>query len=116
MIPADPRLDSACKESRHEERRPRTTRRDQARRCGGTRHPDDKRVGYASQVEGIVGKGEWRKLVWEREDDVYVWHIQKLLFAARKPLVTSVGLTLSAMAVTTRNGELTITCLMGSLF
>ena len=38
----------------------------------------------------------------QREDYVYIGNIQQFLFTIREPLVASVGLALSAMAVTTR--------------
>jgi hypothetical protein len=63
----------------------------------------------------LVRECERRKLMRQREHDMDVRHIQQFLFAGSEPLVTSIGLALGAMAVTACNGELSITCLMGSL-
>ena len=41
---------------------------------------------------------------------------EKFLTTRLEPTVASVGLTLWAVPITARNGELTITCLMGSFF
>src|SRR4051794_8191752 len=40
--------------------------------------------------------------MWEREDHVHVRDREQLLLASSQPLITSVGLTLCAMAIATR--------------
>jgi hypothetical protein len=57
-----------------------------------------------------------RKLMRQREDHVHIGNVQEFLFTIGEPPVTRVGLALSAMAVSASNGELSITCVMGSLF
>jgi hypothetical protein len=64
----------------------------------------------------LVGECEIGDLMRKREDHMHVGNIQQFRFAGSEPLVTGVGLALCAMAVTTRNGEIPITCLMESLF
>jgi hypothetical protein len=56
------------------------------------------------------------QLMRQGEDHMNIWDREKFSLARGEPLVPGVGLTLRAMAVTARNGELSITCLMGSLF
>ena len=48
------------------------------------------------------------------KDDMDVGHGQKVAAARIEPAVTGVGLALRTMPISTRNGELSITCLMGS--
>jgi len=52
--------------------------------------------------------------VREREDDMHVRHVQQLAFARGQPAVSRLRLTLRTVAIATRNGELSITCLMES--
>jgi hypothetical protein len=48
------------------------------------------------------------------EDDMDVGGGQKFAAARLQPTVASAGLTLGAVSIPARNGELSITCLMGS--
>jgi hypothetical protein len=50
----------------------------------------------------------------ESDMDIADW--QQFLAAFGEPLVASIGLTLRAMPVAAGNGEIPITCLMGSIF
>jgi hypothetical protein len=54
--------------------------------------------------------------VGDREDDMNVVDRQQFLFAAGEPLIASVGLALWTVSGTAGNGDLSITCLMGSIF
>ncbi len=56
------------------------------------------------------------QLVREGEDNMNVADRQQFLAARGDPLVTGVGLTLWAMPIPAGYGELTITCLMGTLY
>jgi hypothetical protein len=49
------------------------------------------------------------------EDDVKVWNRQELRAAGLDPPGTRLGLARGTVAIATRNGELTITCLMESV-
>jgi hypothetical protein len=40
--------------------------------------------------------------MWQRENHVHIRDIQQFLFAGSEPLIASVGLALSAVAITTR--------------
>jgi len=52
----------------------------------------------------------------DAEDEVIVADRQQFLLADAQPLLPGMGLALWAVAIATGNGELSITCLMGSLF
>ncbi len=54
--------------------------------------------------------------MWHAEHHVEIAHWEQFPLAVRQPLFASVGLTFRAVAISARNGELSITCLMGSLF
>src|SRR5271166_1768946 len=75
-------------------------------------------AGTKQQVvdELLVLQREWRQFMWQREDHMHVARRQKFPAARGEPLVPRVGLALGAVSVSARNGELTITCLMGSNF
>jgi hypothetical protein len=49
------------------------------------------------------------------KDEMMVDNGQQLLLPPPKPLLPCIGLAFWAMAVTAGNGELSITCLMGSV-
>ena len=74
-------------------------------------------TGFEQQGEqhSLVLPDDWNESVRHAENDVIVGNRQDLLLPRSKPLITCVGLTLRAMPVSTCNGELSITCLMGSL-
>jgi hypothetical protein len=59
---------------------------------------------------------ERSQFVRQGEDHMNVGNCEKLSLACGEPLLPSVRLAFRAMAVTACNGELSITCLMGSLF
>jgi len=40
--------------------------------------------------------------MWQRENHVHIGHVQQFRLAGGKPLVTSIGLALCAMAITAR--------------
>jgi hypothetical protein len=67
------------------------------------------------KLAGIVQR-QGIEFVWNREDHVKVRSGQQFLFPSGDPALARLGLTLGAVPITTRNGELSITCLMGSLF
>jgi hypothetical protein len=50
------------------------------------------------------------------EDHVHVPGGQEFLLARLQPAVAGLGLTLGAVPISAGNGELSITCLMGSFF
>jgi len=54
--------------------------------------------------------------VRNRKNDVYVVDGKQFLTASGEPLVAGVGLALGAVPGAAGNGDLTITCLMGSNF
>jgi hypothetical protein len=64
----------------------------------------------------LVLPDERNQRVWHAEDQVVIVDRLQLLLACGQPLVTSVGLALWAMAIAAGNGEISITCLMGSIF
>ena len=64
----------------------------------------------------LVLPDERNQRMGHAEDQVVIVGRQQLLLTSGQPLVTSVGLALWAMAIAAGNGELSITCLMGSLF
>ena len=63
-----------------------------------------------------VLQGQRRQFVRQSEYYVRIGDRQNLLFAVGKPLIARPAVALRAVSVATRNGELTITCLMGSDF
>jgi hypothetical protein len=66
--------------------------------------------------EALILIGEGRQLVREGEDHLYVAGGQEFLSARLQPAVAGLGLTLGAVPISAGNGELSITCLMGSSF
>jgi hypothetical protein len=80
----------------------------------------DERLGAAAEQQTIhhflVLQGERRQFVRERENDVGVRRGQQFGTPRVEPAVALVVLALGAMPVAARNGELSITCLMGSSF
>src|SRR5579863_8339985 len=62
----------------------------------------------------LVLQRQRSQLMRQCEDNMDVRHGQKVPAARIEPAVTGVGLALRTMPVSTSNGELTITCLMGS--
>ena len=64
----------------------------------------------------LILQGQPRQLMWDGEDDVNIVDRQQFLAAPGEPLVASVGLALWAVPGAAGNGEISITCLMGSIF
>jgi hypothetical protein len=67
------------------------------------------------KLSGIILRQEV-KLVRDGEDHVKVIRGQEFLFPSGKPTLARLGLALGAVPIAARNGELSITCLMGSSF
>ena len=63
----------------------------------------------------LVLQCEPRKVVRQSKDDMEITDVQQFLLPFGQPAVAGVGLAFWAMPISTRNGELSITCLMGSL-
>ncbi len=68
------------------------------------------------QKDSLVTEDEGVEFVWESEHLVERPSGQELRLLFFEPLGFGARLTLGAVAVTAGNGELTITCLMGSKF
>ena len=64
----------------------------------------------------LVLQDQRGQMTWKREDYMDVARWEKLLATCCEPAITSSGLTLRAVSISTGNGELTITCIMGSFF
>src|ERR1700692_3755742 len=64
----------------------------------------------------LVLQCQWRKPLGDGEDDVAIRHREQFLGPLCQPPIPSCGLTLGTMAVAATNGEISITCLMGSIF
>ena len=64
----------------------------------------------------LVLIGNSCNLFWYSEDHVEVLGVQKLGLAILEPLSPGERLAFWAVAIRTGNGELSITCFMGSLF
>ena len=77
-------------------------------------------LGTGSKQQGIddllVVQCQPRQFVRQSEDDMEVADMQQFFLPLGQPAVTGVGEALRAMPVPASNGELSITCLMGSLF
>ena len=77
-----------------------------------------KRLGAAPEQQAVddlfVLQGQGRQFVRERENDMGIARGQQFGAARVKPAVARGTLTPRAMPVPAGNGELTITCLMGS--
>jgi hypothetical protein len=56
------------------------------------------------------------KLVRQGEDNMDIGDRQEFILASCDPFITGSALALGAMPIATANGELTISCLMGSFF
>ena len=56
------------------------------------------------------------QLVRQGENHVEITYAEQFLFAGGEPALARLRLALWAMPISARNGELTITCLMGSIF
>ena len=65
--------------------------------------------------DGLVLVGDPAERRRQLEHQVKIRHGKELGFARRKPCRCRLRLALSAVPVATRNGELTITCLMGKI-
>jgi len=76
------------------------------------------RAGTKQQIVDFtfVPQRQRRELVRQSENDVRVAGRQQLAAACFQPAVARVGLALGAVPVAAGNGDLSITCLMGSLF
>jgi hypothetical protein len=59
-------------------------------------------------------QGERSQFPWQGEDDVHVTGGQQLPLPCLEPAQARVALTLGAVPVSARNGEISITCLMES--
>jgi len=75
-------------------------------------------AGAEQQVvdQSLVLQRERSQFPRQSEDDVDVASGQQLSCPRLEPAQAGVALTLGAVPVTARNGELTISCLMGSFF
>ena len=75
-------------------------------------------TGVKQQVidQPFILQCERSEFPWQGEDDVHVAGGQQLAFPRLEPAPAGVALTLGAVPVSARNGELTITCIMGSFF
>ena len=62
----------------------------------------------------LVMKHQRIQFMRQCEDHVHIGDRQQFSNASGEPFIARVDLTLRAVAVATSNGELTITCLMGS--
>jgi hypothetical protein len=84
-----------------------------------TRHCEKSFGAGAKQQAGDefpVLESQRSQLRRQGEDDVDVGRGQQFTTTRRDPAFPRTGLTLRAVPVATANGELTITCLMGSFF
>ena len=59
---------------------------------------------------------KWVQLMWQREYHMEVRHAEHFLFAGGEPALARLRLALWAMPIAACNGDLSITCLMGSIF
>jgi hypothetical protein len=64
----------------------------------------------------FVLQGERRQLMGKREDDVSVRRCKQFGTSRCQPAVARLALTPGAVPVAACNGDLSITCLMGSIF
>ena len=78
------------------------------------------RLGAGPEQQGIdlafIHQRQWRKLPRQRKDHVDAARGQQFFTPRLEPAVASVSLALRAMPVPAGNGEISITCLMGSIF
>ena len=78
------------------------------------------RLGAGAEQQGIdlafVLQGQRRKLPGRGKDHVDVARGQQFFSPRFQPAVARVSLTLRTMPVAACNGDLSITCLMGSIF
>jgi len=84
----------------------------------GSHFKERSRDGAEEQVveEALVLKNERAQLAWQCKDDMEIRGCEEFPFTLFEPAVAGLRLALRAVAVTAGNGELSITCLMGSLF
>ena len=79
-----------------------------------------KRLGARPEQQAIddlfVLQGQWRQFVRQCENDMGVACGQQFGAPRVQPAVSRIALAPGAMALPARNGEISITCLMGSLF
>jgi hypothetical protein len=79
-----------------------------------------KRFGARPEQQAVddlfVLQGQWRQFVRECENDMGVARGQQFGAPRVKPAVARAALAPGAMPVPARNGDLSITCLMGSIF
>src|SRR5712664_2976774 len=73
-------------------------------------------VEQESEKGFLVLPDQWNEQVRHTENEMKIVHRQQFLLALREPLLASARLTLRAMPVPARNGDLSITCIMGSFF
>jgi len=64
----------------------------------------------------FVLQGERSQLMGKLEDDMGIWRCEQFGSARGQPAVARLALALRTVPVSACNGELSITCLMGSLF
>ena len=62
----------------------------------------------------LVLQGQWGEPSGKGEDHVYVAGGEEFLPARLQPAVAGLGLTLGTVPISAGNGEISITCLMGS--
>jgi hypothetical protein len=76
------------------------------------------RAGFEQQAEEefLVLPDQWYQSMRHAEDQVEIARRQKLPPPGAQPFLPCVGLAFWAMAISTCNGEISITCLMGSIF
>jgi hypothetical protein len=64
----------------------------------------------------LILQDQWRQPVGQCEDDVQVAGREKFSSTRSNPAFPGSDLTLGAVAISAANGELSISCLMGSFF
>jgi hypothetical protein len=64
----------------------------------------------------LVLQNQRSQMTRKREDYMDVGRWEKLLATRCEPAIASACLTLRTVPISTRNGELSITCIMGSFF
>jgi hypothetical protein len=77
----------------------------------------EKGVGRCSKQDAIDDRlvliSDIGNLLWQRKYHMEIRHRKQIGFTCGKPFARRCALALRAVSITTANGELTITCLMG---
>src|SRR6516225_6376335 len=77
----------------------------------------EKGVGCCSKQDAIDDRlvliSDIGNLLWQRKYHMEIRHRQQIGFTCGKPFARRCALALRAVSITTANGELTITCVMG---